>query len=195
MVLLAEVKRLEVCKFTRWSLAGVLATVVLTGCSTYRPWINPTLSDAALMSLAENDQRIRPSEVNQPVVVAVTLSGGGARAAAFGLGVLRELKATRFALEGQETTLLDQVFLVSGVSGGSILAAHFAAFGDATLTRFEPDFLLVPFEGRLIREALWPERLYRLTSPWFGRSQILAQRLDELFEGPRRPPAFSSGAI
>ena len=70
------------------------------------------------MSLAENDQRIRPSEVNQPVVVAVTLSGGGARAAAFGLGVLRELKATRFALEGQETTLLDQVFLVSGVSGG-----------------------------------------------------------------------------
>ncbi|MBN0002229.1 patatin-like phospholipase family protein, partial [Pseudomonas aeruginosa] len=23
----------------------------------------------------------------------------------------------------------------------------------------------------------------RLTSPWFGRSQILAQRLDELFEG------------
>ncbi|WP_426727543.1 hypothetical protein [Enterobacter cloacae complex sp. 288G10] len=70
------------------------------------------------------------------------------------------------------------------MSGGSILAAHFAAFGDATLTRFEPDFLLVPFkEGRLIREALWPERLYRLTSPWFGRSQILAQRLDELFEG------------
>ena len=130
VVLLAEVKRLEVCKFTRWSLAGVLATVVLTGCSTYRPWINPTLSDAALMSLAENDQRIRPSEVNQPVVVAVTLSGGGARAAAFGLGVLRELKATRFALEGQETTLLDQVFLVSGVSGGSILAALFAAFGE-----------------------------------------------------------------
>ncbi|EHG6385448.1 patatin-like phospholipase family protein, partial [Salmonella enterica subsp. enterica serovar Infantis] len=47
---------------------------------------------------------MRPPEVNQPVVVAVTLSGGGARAAAFGLGVLRELKATRFALEGQETT-------------------------------------------------------------------------------------------
>ncbi|HCF2686172.1 TPA: patatin-like phospholipase family protein [Pseudomonas aeruginosa] len=183
VMLLAEVKRLEVCRSTRWSLAGALAMVVLTGCSTYRPWINPPLSDAALVSPVEGDQRVRPPEVNQPVGVAVTLSGGGARAAAFGLGVLRELKATRFALEGQETTLLDQVFLVSGVSGGSILAAHFAAFGDATLTRFEPDFLLVPFEGRLVSEALWPERLYRLTSPWFGRSQILAQRLDELFEG------------
>lgn len=182
-MLFAGVKRLEACRSTRLGLACAMAMVVLTGCSTYRPWINPPLSEATLVASAEGDQRIRPPEVNQPVVVAVTLSGGGARAAAFGLGVLRELKATRFALEGQETTLLDQVFLVSGVSGGSILAAHFAAFGDATLTRFEPDFLLVHFEGRLIREALWPERLYRLTSPWFGRSQILAQRLDELFEG------------
>jgi NTE family protein len=69
------------------------------------------------------------------------------------------------------------------VSGGSILAAHFAAFGDATLERFEPDFLLVPFESRLVREAMWPERLYKLTSPWYGRTQILAQRFDELFEG------------
>ncbi|RTL34400.1 MAG: patatin-like phospholipase family protein [Burkholderiales bacterium] len=116
-------------------------------------------------------------------MVAVTLSGGGARAAAFGLGVLRELKATTFELNGRATTLLDHVSLISGVSGGSILAAHYAAFGDETLTRFEPDFLLVPFESRLIREALWPARLYRLTSPWYGRSQILAQRLDELYGG------------
>ncbi|MDG0856895.1 patatin-like phospholipase family protein, partial [Roseateles puraquae] len=116
-------------------------------------------------------------------MMAVTLSGGGARAAAFGLGVLQALKATTFRLDGQATSLLDHTAMISGVSGGSILAAHYAAFGDATLTRFEPDFLLVPFESRLIREALWPERLYKLTSPWYGRSQILAQRFDELFEG------------
>lgn len=115
--------------------------------------------------------------------MAVTLSGGGARAAAFGLGVLRELKATTLTINGQNSSLLDHVALISGVSGGSILAAHFAAFGDATLERFEPDFLLVPFESRLIREALWPARLYQLTSPWYGRTQILAQRFDELFEG------------
>ncbi|MFT7772154.1 patatin-like phospholipase family protein [Roseateles sp.] len=160
--------------------AALLALTVLAGCSSYRPWINPPL---AAVSAPEQPLRPMPPPATQPVVMAVTLSGGGARAAAFGLGVLRELKATRFTLNGQPTTLLDHTALISGVSGGSILAAHYAAFGDATLDRFEPDFLLVPFEGRLIREALWPERLYKLTSPWYGRSQILAQRLDELFEG------------
>ena len=78
---------------------------------------------------------MRQATAPRPVMVAVTLSGGGARAAAFGLGVLRELKATQFQLDGHPTTLLDQVVLVSGVSGGSILAAHFAAFGDDTLSR------------------------------------------------------------
>ncbi len=171
----------------RWwrGRAGLaVMALALAGCSSYRPWINtprPPAADAGQHAGAE--PRRLPPAAAQPVTMAVTLSGGGARAAAFGLGVLRELKATTFTIDGQTSSLLDHVALISGVSGGSILAAHFAAFGDATLQRFEPDFLLVPFEGRLIREALWPERLYRLTSPWYGRTQILAQRFDELFEG------------
>jgi NTE family protein len=155
----------------------------LTGCSSHRPWINPPLPADAAASVTSREVRPLPPPQAQPVMVAVTLSGGGARAAAFGLGVLRELKATTFTLDGQASSLLDHVALISGVSGGSILAAHYAAFGDETLKRFEPDFLLVPFESRLIREALWPTRLFQLTSPWYGRSQILAQRLDELYEG------------
>lgn len=168
----------------RW-LALVMAAALLAGCATHRPWVNPPLPavSAASGPQASVERRPVPPPDVQPVMMAVTLSGGGARAAAFGLGVLRELKATTFTLDGQPTTLLDHTALISGVSGGSILAAHFAAFGDATLTRFEPDFLLVPFESRLIREALWPQRLYQLTSPWYGRSQILAQRFEELFEG------------
>ncbi len=155
----------------------LLAMLLLAGCSSYRPWSNSPLSQAQ-MSPAEVTGRQVPS-----VMVAVTLSGGGARAAAFGLGVLRELKATSFVVDGRPTTLLDNVVLISAVSGGSILAAHFAAFGDETLERFEPDFLLQPFEGMLIREALWPRGLYRLTSPWYGRSQMLADRLDGLYRG------------
>lgn len=165
-------------------LVSAAVAAMLAGCSTYRPWVNPPLQAASAASAVQaSGQRHGAPPDAQPVMMAVTLSGGGARAAAFGLGVLRELKATGFTLDGQPTTLLDHTALISGVSGGSILAAHFAAFGDATLTRFEPDFLLVPFESRLIREALWPHRLHKLTSPWYGRSQILAQRFDELFEG------------
>lgn len=161
--------------------AAVLAVAALAGCSSYRPWLNaglPATSDGAPPVAPQ-----APPRPSGPVVAAVTLSGGGARAAAFGLGVVRELKATTFNIDGHPTTLLDQVGLVSGVSGGSILAAHYAAFGDETLTRFEPDFLMVPFEAGLIRQAFAPTRLYHLTSPWYGRSHILAQRLDELYQG------------
>ena len=96
-----------------------------------------------------------------PIVAAVTLSGGGARAAAFGLGVLQELKATRFELDGRETTLLDEVGLISGVSGGSVLASYYAAFGDEIFTRFERDFLLVNFQSELIRDMASPGQLVR----------------------------------
>jgi len=158
-----------------------MTVAALAGCSTYRPWLNTGLPAAT--DGAPPVAPTPPRRAAGPVVAAVTLSGGGARAAAFGLGVLRELKATRFSIGGEQTTVLDQVGLISGVSGGSILAAHYAAFGDETLTRFEPDFLMVPFEASLIRQAFAPARLYHLTSPWYGRSHILSQRLDELYRG------------
>jgi NTE family protein len=75
------------------------------------------------------------------------------------------------------------VALISGVSGGSILAAHYAAFGDESLTAFESEFLLKDFEGSLIQLALSPRRLYRLSSPWYGRSHVLAEQLDDLYRG------------
>lgn len=117
------------------------------------------------------------------IIAAVTLSGGGARAAAFGLGVLQELKETQFTWDGRQTTLLDEVGLVSGVSGGSVLAGYYAAFGDETFTHFERDFLLVNFQSSLVSDLTSPASLHRLTSPWWGRSNILAQRLDAVFRG------------
>ena len=104
-----------------------ISILLLAGCSTYRPWINEPYP--------HQPREVLAAEQHQPksVMVAVTLSGGGARAAAFGLGVLRELKAQEFKIGERTTTLLDETVLISGVSGGSILAAHYAAFGDATL--------------------------------------------------------------
>jgi NTE family protein len=108
--------------------AALLGALLLAGCSTFHPWQNLPAPGG------EVGQRSSQA-VERPIVAVVTLSGGGARAAAFGLGVLRELKATAFTLRGQATTLLDEVALISGVSGGSVLAAHYAAFGDESLTR------------------------------------------------------------
>ncbi|MGZ8273917.1 MAG: patatin-like phospholipase family protein [Burkholderiaceae bacterium] len=157
-------------------LAALLAVLLIAACSSFRPPVIPPTEDVSALPTG-------PTPVHQPVVVVVTLSGGGARASAFGLGVLRELKATKFDADGQGTTLLDQITLISGVSGGSLLAAHFAAFGEESLTRFETDFLLRDFQGRLIELALSPVRLFRLSSPWYGRSDVLAERLEELYRG------------
>ncbi|HKX41634.1 MAG TPA: patatin-like phospholipase family protein, partial [Burkholderiaceae bacterium] len=146
----------------KFSVVGTLVlAALLAGCSSLRPWQNIAAPQGH--TPVSGTAAGRPTVENHSIVAALTLSGGGARAAAFGLGVLRELKATRFVWEGRETTLLDELGLISGVSGGSILAAHYAMFGDETLTRFEPDFLLENFDGDLIRRVLSPAYFHELT--------------------------------
>jgi NTE family protein len=155
--------------------------LLLGGCSTARPWINqPIRSDSPAPAAL-----VRPADDGRaPALIgAVALSGGGARAAAFGLGVLKELKGAGFDWEGRPTTLMDEMGLVSGVSGGSVLASYYAAFGDETFTRFEPDFLLQDFQAGLIAHAFSPRSLYRIGSPWYGRSNVLAEKLDKLYRG------------
>jgi len=163
-------------------LSILLAAVLLAGCSTLRPWQNAAAPQVS--SQVAGPPGYGPEDTDKrSIVAALTLSGGGARAAAFGLGVLRELKATRFTWEDKETTLLDEIGLISGVSGGSILATHYAMFGDETLTRFEPDFLLKNFQGDLIRSALSLSRFPKLMSPWYGRSNSLEENLGVLYHG------------
>ncbi len=179
----------------RWILHGALlaAMGVLSACSSVRPWVNEP------MPRDEQAVTQRPSMRDPTILVAVTLSGGGARAAAFGFGVLTEMQNTVFEWNGQRTTLLDATDVVSGVSGGSIVAAYYAAHGIDGLPRFEHEFLRQNFQNSLITQALRPGNLVDLTSPWFGRTHLLARRLDELYGGmtfgdverrPRHPQLF-----
>jgi len=159
-------------------LQALLILILLCGCSSHRPWTNSGPKEPS-------KPYIVGSGPDRSIVAAVTLSGGGTRAAAFGLGVLATLKDTAIYWDGRHTTLLDEVSLISGVSGGSVLAAHYAAFGDLTLKNFERDFLNVDFESRIIGRASTPEGMYKLGSPWFGRTHLLAEELDRLYEGRR----------
>ncbi|WP_240456914.1 patatin-like phospholipase family protein [Acidovorax sp. 1608163] len=179
----------------RWMAhsALIVGLGLLSACSSVRPWVNEPLP------AEDQSVPLRKSERDPSILVAVTLSGGGARAAAFGFGVLTEMQQTRFEWDGQPTTLLDATDVVSGVSGGSIVAAYFAAHGIEGLPRFEQDFLRQNFQNSLITQALRPGNLIDLTSPWLGRTHLLARRLDELYEGrtfgdvekrPRHPQLF-----
>ncbi len=76
------------------------------------------------------------------VMVSLAFSGGGTRAAAFSFGVLKELEATRIRDRGKTVSLLDRVDFVSGVSGGSVLAAYYGLRKRAALSDFRERFLL-----------------------------------------------------
>lgn len=118
----------------------------------------------------------RPSNLRRPLVapvarsfasaseggstaVIVALSGGGARSAAFGYGVLSALAEQR-APGRASRSLADEVTAIAGVSGGGILAAHFALHGPQGLPAFRRDFLDQDPEGAL-RTSFTPENLLR----------------------------------
>ena len=73
-------------------------------------------------------------------VVALSFSGGGMRAAAFSYGVLTALD--QIPTPGRSTSLLDRVDFVTGVSGGSVLAAYYGLKKRKALADFKQRFLL-----------------------------------------------------
>lgn len=164
-------------KMLRYALLLGLVEL-LAACSTVRPWLNQPMQPGL-----EHPQTavVLPPE-HRNVLMVVSLSGGGARAAAFGYGVLDALRQTRVPAPGGAISLLDELDVISGVSGGSILAAYYAAFGQDTFPAFEHEFLRKDFQDNLISYALKPGNLYDLTSPWFGRSHLLQRRLDVLYK-------------
>ncbi|MCP4562647.1 MAG: patatin-like phospholipase family protein [Bosea sp.] len=116
--------------------------------------------------------------------VIVVLSGGGARSAAFGYGVLSALAEQR-APGPTGRTLADEVTAIAGVSGGGILAAHFALHGPQGLQAFRRDFLDQDPEGAL-RTSFTPENLLRGYRGGVNDLSGLAAWLDtHLYRGAR----------
>src|ERR1019366_2437562 len=102
------------------------------------------------------------------LMLIVNFSGGGTRAAAFSYGVLDKLRQTKIHWEGSDTTLRNEIDVISAVSGGSITAAYFAAFGNQIFDDFKYRFLSRNFESDLIARAVDPATALHLTSPWYG---------------------------
>src|SRR3982751_1138159 len=74
--------------------------------------------------------------------VVVTFSGGGKRAAAFSFGVLEALRDVKVTTpDGEQHSLLDEVDLISAVSGGAFTAAYYALFGREAFDTYAPRFL------------------------------------------------------
>jgi len=125
-----------------------------------------------LSTSAEGEALDRPWRRVDPFLM-VTISGGGSRAAAYGLGVLEEL-ARWTSKEEPDTSLLDHVAVLSSVSGGSLTAAWYALH-DKDFDRLA-EFLSTPQKWPLIRRALKPTNWGKTVR---RRSDLFAEHLDD----------------
>lgn len=177
-------------------MACLLLTTLQAACSTAHYPINPPLQQVDTRT-GYRAPRAFATEPDDRFFFHVSVSGGGARAAALGLGVLEALRDTPVRWEGRDKRLIDEVDALLGVSGGSMLAAYYALHGADGLPGFAADFFQTELQVDLVSLALSPRSLWRIQSPRFGRGDLLAEYLDErLFKGatfaelsrkPRKP--------
>jgi NTE family protein len=117
--------------------------------------------------------------------VVLTFSGGGKRAAAFSYGVLEALRdITVTTPDGERRPLLDEIDLISAVSGGAFTAAYYALHGHETFESFAPRFLNHDTEKDLWHKVLAPANWGRLAKDDVSRSDLEVEYFDqELFGG------------
>ncbi len=124
------------------------------------------------------------SDRSDELLLVLTFSGGGTRAAALAYGVLEQLAQTEITLGGRKRNLLDEVDAISAVSGGSFTAAYYGLFGWKIFEDFETRFLKKNVQNDLVLETLDSENWFRLFSSKFGRSDLAAEYYDRnIFEG------------
>jgi NTE family protein len=158
--------------------ASLLSVLLAAACAHY-----PVNAPLARFD-PETVRREMVSE-SDDVMLLLSFSGGGTRAAAFSYGVLEQLRDTEVTIQGQKRRLLDEVSWISSVSGGSFTAGFYGLFGDRIFEDFETRFLKKDVEGALtVRTFLNPVNWVRLFSPDFGRSDLAAEYYDEhVFDG------------
>jgi NTE family protein len=164
-------------------LAAVALAIILLlafGHRARRP-INPPLAHIQ----AQNEQRFegmeRWSRGGHEDLVILAFSGGGTRAAAFSYGVLealRDIEVTNSS--GRKVRLLDEVDVITGVSGGSFTALGYGLYGDKFFNTFESSFLKRDVQGALVRRMMNPLNWRAMWSSGGGRSELAAQLYDEL---------------
>lgn len=156
----------------------VAAASSLCGCATAifnaasnAPWTHGAAPDMGA-----------PADVMGENSIVVTFSGGGLRAAAFAHGVLTALESEKTP----EGDLLDDLAIVSSVSGSSLTSAYYGLYGREGLRRFREDVLLPGFESGLRLSLLNPANLVRITQGGLNAREDFGDVLDrKVFHGAK----------
>ncbi len=164
----------------QWANRAIVALGVLVvllflvgGCSTGT--LNAELDQTSIIS--PYDFRSRLPDNDERLFVVLAFSGGGTRAAALSYGVLDALRNEQLVIDNRPTRLLDQVDVISAVSGGSYTAAYYGLFGDRLFEDFEERFLRRNWPRTYGWMLANPYNMARLISADFNRSDLMAEFL------------------
>lgn len=162
----------------------VVARVLLVCCALLLPAcgsfpVNPPLAQYAAAEGYGFEPVADEPDPRDEMFVILAFSGGGTRAAALSFGVLEALRDTPLHWQGQQISLLDEVDVISSISGGSFPAAFYALHGAETFDAFPDKFLYRRVQSDLIRKALNPLNWPKLAGRSYGRSDLAAEYYDE----------------
>ncbi|MCU0589100.1 MAG: patatin-like phospholipase family protein [Syntrophobacteraceae bacterium] len=163
-------------------VCGAALIAIAAGCAHYP--INQPLKQWDPQVGYRGGNLIDPDR-DEELLLLLSFSGGGTRAAAFSYGVLEAFRDTKVTLRGRERRLLDEVDWISGVSGGSFTAAYYGLFRDRIFEDFESRFLKKNIQGDLTRAMLFnPVNWAKLWSAYYDRSDLAADYYNQyVFDG------------
>jgi len=161
-------------------IAGLAGAMLAAGCAHWPP--TPPLQHVEASGYRIDEQH-RAGQ-SDDLLLVLAFSGGGTRAAALGYGVLEELRRTEVRIGGANRRLLDEVDVISAVSGGSLPAVYYGLRGDKTFDEFPARVLYRNLERDLVMRILSPANWFRLPSGTFGKSDLFAEIYDQtVFDG------------
>ena len=156
---------------------AIIPFLLLLGCAPWNAPLNQPLQ-------GENAALIEDKVVGEgELYIGLAFSGGGFRATSFAYGMLQELRAAGVET-GTPNGLLDEVRLVSGVSGGSIMAAQFGLYGPSGLDGFREKFLTTDGEAYMVTSGFNPLTVLKGVAGGVNGRDTFGRYLDEtLFKG------------
>jgi len=160
------------------TILSCLFIILLTACSAHYP-VNKSITSVDAVEKYSIEKGTTSGRSDELLLI-LTFSGGGTRAAGFSYGILETLADTEVVIGGQKRRLVDEIDAISSVSGGSFTAAYYGLFGDRIFEDFEVKFLKNNVQGELFGRMLSPFNWPKLASLFYERSELAADYYDEL---------------
>lgn len=152
----------------------LIVVVLLAGCTSLQPAMKP--DNVPLSELSPGSSEAIDGG---DVFLFLSFSGGGTRAAALSYGVLEELRDTGFRGSDGNARLLDEIDIISSVSGGSFTAAYYGLYGDRIFEDYVDEFLRYDVQKSLIRRVLNPVNWMRSVSTGISRTEAAIEFYDK----------------